>query len=100
MFKNIFKRLFPFYDKDNDFTILASTQIASGSFVYVVTNLSVYPLIYLRTILGDNIGKDKYKMSYTPRLSSLVESTFFSNFWFIQAMYLDLGCKALVRVLK
>merc|ERR1719152_532190 len=51
--------MFPVYNKDTDFAMFAATQIASGSFAGAVTNTLVYPLIYVRTALGADIGKVK-----------------------------------------
>ena len=59
MFKDTFKRLFPVYNKNTDFGMFALTQVASGSFAGGVTNTLVYPLIYVRTALGADIGKVK-----------------------------------------
>merc|ERR1711990_1182209 len=59
MFKDTFKRLFPVYNKDTDFGMFALTMVASGSFAGGVTNTLVYPLIYVRTALGADIGKVK-----------------------------------------
>jgi len=59
MFKDTIKRIFPKYNKDKDFTKFALTQIASGSFAGGITNTLVYPLIYVRTALGADIGKVK-----------------------------------------
>lgn len=57
MFKDTFKRMFPRYSKDTDFGMFAATQVASGSLAGGVTNTIVYPLIYVRTALGADIGK-------------------------------------------
>merc|ERR1712232_470957 len=57
MFKDTIKRLFPRYNKDTDFGMFAFTQIASGSLAGGITNTLVYPLIYVRTALGADIGK-------------------------------------------
>lgn len=59
MFKDTFKRIFPTYNKNTDFGMFALTQIASGSFAGAVTNTIVYPLIYVRTALGADIGQVK-----------------------------------------
>merc|ERR1711934_948743 len=59
MFKDTFKRLFPVYNKNTDFGKFAAVQIASGSAAGGVTNTLVYPLIYVRTALGADIGKVK-----------------------------------------
>merc|ERR1711981_532593 len=59
MFKDTFKRMFPTYNKDTQFGMFALTQIASGAFAGGVTNTIVYPLIYVRTVLGADLGKVK-----------------------------------------
>jgi len=57
MFKDTIKRLFPKYNQNTDFTRFAATQVASGSLAGGITNTLVYPLIYVRTALGADIGK-------------------------------------------
>merc|ERR1711934_788059 len=59
MFKDNIKRLFPKYNAKTDFSKFAATQIASGALAGGVTNTLVYPLIYVRTALGADIGKVK-----------------------------------------
>lgn len=62
MFKDTIKRIFPSYDKNTNLAAFAMTQIASGSLAGGITNTLVYPLIYVRTALGADIGKvRKYK---------------------------------------
>merc|ERR1711998_198419 len=46
-------------NKDKDFTKFALTQIASGSLAGGLTSTLVYPLIYVRTVLGADLGKVK-----------------------------------------
>jgi solute carrier family 25 (adenine nucleotide translocator) protein 4/5/6/31 len=58
-FKDTFKAMFPKYNKDKEFGKFALTQVASGSFAGGVTNTLVYPLIYVRTVLGADIGTVK-----------------------------------------
>jgi len=58
-FKDNIKRCFPKYDKNNDFGKFAMSQIASGAAAGGATNTMVYPLIYVRTVLGADIGKVK-----------------------------------------
>jgi solute carrier family 25 (adenine nucleotide translocator) protein 4/5/6/31 len=58
MFKDTIKALFPKVDK-KDFAKFAATQVASGSLAGGLTNTLVYPLIYVRTVLGADIGKVK-----------------------------------------
>merc|ERR1711998_532209 len=45
--------------KQTDFGMFAATQVASGAFAGGLTNTLVYPLIYVRTALGADIGKVK-----------------------------------------
>jgi len=59
MFKDTIKRIFPKYDKNKNIGMFAATQIASGSLAGGITNTLVYPLIYVRTALGADIGKVK-----------------------------------------
>lgn len=56
MFKDTFKRMFPTYNPKENFGMFAATQIVSGAFAGGVTNTIVYPLIYVRTALGADIG--------------------------------------------
>merc|ERR1719191_2716335 len=58
-FKDNIKRLFPKYNKDKEFGKFAASQIASGAAAGGATNTIVYPLIYIRTVLGADIGKVK-----------------------------------------
>jgi len=57
MFKDTIKMIFPVYNKNTDFGMFAATNIASGAFAGGITNTLVYPLIYVRTALGADIGK-------------------------------------------
>merc|ERR1711990_228910 len=59
MFKDTIKRIFPKYDKNKNLGMFAATQIASGSLAGGITNTLVYPLIYVRTALGADIGTVK-----------------------------------------
>jgi solute carrier family 25 (adenine nucleotide translocator) protein 4/5/6/31 len=59
MFKDTVKRIFPKYDKKTHFSQFAMTQVASGSVAGGITNTLVYPLIYVRTALGADIGTVK-----------------------------------------
>lgn len=58
-FKDFFKTLFPRYNPKTEFGMFSATQIASGSLAGAVTNTIVYPLIYVRTVLGADLGKVK-----------------------------------------
>merc|ERR1712046_107633 len=59
MFKDTIKGLFPKYNKNTDFGMFAITQVSSGALAGGVTNTLVYPLIYVRTVLGADLGKVK-----------------------------------------
>jgi solute carrier family 25 (adenine nucleotide translocator) protein 4/5/6/31 len=59
MFKDTIKRIFPTFNKNTDFAKFAMTQIASGALAGGITNTLVYPLIYVRTALGADIGQVK-----------------------------------------
>jgi len=56
MFKDTLKAIFPKVNKDKDFAKFAATQVASGSLAGGLTNTLVYPLIYVRTVLGADLG--------------------------------------------
>jgi len=56
MFKDTIKNLFPKTDKNKDFATFAAVQVASGALAGGLTNTLVYPLIYVRTVLGADLG--------------------------------------------
>merc|ERR1719149_159768 len=58
-FKDFFKSLFPKRNKETEFAAFAATQVLSGSLAGAVTNTIVYPLIYVRTVLGADLGAVK-----------------------------------------
>merc|ERR1719166_918519 len=58
-FKDNIKRAFPKYNKNTDFGKFALSQIGAGAAAGGATNTLVYPLIYVRTVLGADIGKVK-----------------------------------------
>jgi len=58
-FKDNIKRMFPKYDKNTQFGKFAMSQIGAGAAAGGCTNTLVYPLIYVRTVLGADIGKVK-----------------------------------------
>merc|ERR1712151_1039513 len=76
-----FKRMFPVYDKNTDFGMFALTMIASGSFAGGVTNTLVYPLIYVRTALGADIGKVKKYNGVADCLSKTVKENGFLSLY-------------------
>lgn len=59
MFKDTIKGMFPKYNKNTDFGKFAVAQVASGAAAGGLTNTLVYPLIYVRTVLGADIGTVK-----------------------------------------
>jgi len=58
-FKDNIKRMFPKYNKNTDFGKFAMSQVGAGAAAGGATNTLVYPLIYVRTVLGADIGKVK-----------------------------------------
>jgi len=58
-FKDTIKGMFPKYNKQTEFGKFAASQVASGAAAGGVTNTLVYPLIYVRTVLGADLGKVK-----------------------------------------
>jgi len=58
-FKDNIKKLFPKYDRKTDFGKFAGAQIASGAAAGGCANTLVYPLVYVRTVLGADLGKVK-----------------------------------------
>merc|ERR1719420_2731687 len=59
MFKDTIKGLFPKYNKDTDFGKFAVSQVSAGAAAGGLTNTLVYPLVYVRTVLGADLGKVK-----------------------------------------
>merc|ERR1719424_473327 len=58
-FKDAIKKQFPKYSKETEFLKFAGAQVASGSAAGALTNTIVYPLIYVRTVLGADLGSVK-----------------------------------------
>jgi solute carrier family 25 (adenine nucleotide translocator) protein 4/5/6/31 len=58
-FKDTIKGLFPKYNKQTEFGKFAISQVGAGAAAGGATNTIVYPLIYVRTVLGADIGKVK-----------------------------------------
>jgi len=78
MFKDTLKAIFPKVKKD-DLVKFAATQIASGSLAGGLTNTLVYPLIYVRTVLGADLGKVKqYDNMYDCLKKTVKNGGFFS----------------------
>jgi len=73
-FKDNIKRMFPKYNKDTDFGKFAGAQIASGALAGGATNTLVYPLIYVRTVLGADLGKEKKFNGMVDCLKKTVQS--------------------------
>merc|ERR1712032_1735830 len=78
-FKDNIKKLFPKYSKDKEFGKFAMSQVASGAAAGGVTNTLVYPLIYIRTVLGADLGKvKKYNSMLDCMQKTIKENGFFS----------------------
>jgi solute carrier family 25 (adenine nucleotide translocator) protein 4/5/6/31 len=73
-FKDNIKKMFPKYNKQTEFGKFAASQIASGAMAGGATNTLVYPLIYVRTVLGADIGKVKMYNSMGDCLVKTVKS--------------------------
>jgi len=71
MFKDTIKGAFPKYNKNTEFGKFAAAQVASGAFAGGMTNTLVYPLIYVRTVLGADLGKVK---QYNSMLDCLMKT--------------------------
>lgn len=80
-FKDNIKRLFPKYNKDTDFGKFAAAQIASGAAAGGATNTIVYPLIYVRTVLGADLGKEKKYNGMLDCLKKTVQSNGFLSLY-------------------
>merc|ERR1712147_95401 len=78
-FKDNIKKLFPKYNKQTHFTQFALAQIASGAAAGGVTNTLVYPLVYIRTVLGADLGKvKKYNSMLDCMMKTVKEGGFLS----------------------
>jgi len=80
-FKDNIKRLFPRYNKDTEFGKFAASQIASGAAAGGATNTIVYPLIYVRTILGADLGKEKKYNGMMDALQKTVKANGFLSLY-------------------
>jgi len=74
MFKDTIKGAFPKYDKKTDFGKFAMSQVAAGAFAGGMTNTLVYPLVYVRTVLGADLGKVKKYNSMMDCIQKTVKS--------------------------
>merc|ERR1711935_572790 len=81
MFKDTLKNLFPKTDKNKDFAKFATVQIASGALAGGLTNTLVYPLIYVRTVLGADLGKVKKYDSMADCLKKTVKANGFMSLY-------------------
>merc|ERR1719384_2284227 len=78
-FKDNIKKLFPKYDRKTDFAKFAGAQIASGAAAGGCANTLVYPLVYVRTVLGADLGKVKrYNGVLDCLKKTIAENGFFS----------------------
>jgi len=81
MFKDTIKGVFPKYKKDSNFAMFALTQVASGAAAGGLTNTLVYPLIYVRTVLGADLGTVKQYNSMFDCLSKTVKNNGFGSLY-------------------
>lgn len=78
-FKDNIKKLFPKYDRKAEFGKFAMAQIASGAAAGGCANTLVYPLVYVRTVLGADLGKvKKYNGMLDCLKKTIAENGFFS----------------------
>jgi solute carrier family 25 (adenine nucleotide translocator) protein 4/5/6/31 len=78
-FKDNIKKMFPKYNKDTQFGMFAMAQVASGACAGGLTNTLVYPLIYVRTVLGADVGAvQKYSGMGDCLKKTVSENGFFS----------------------
>lgn len=80
-FKDNIKKLFPKYNKDTEFSKFAMAQVASGAAAGGATNTLVYPLIYVRTVLGADLGKEKKYTGMVDCLKKTVQSNGFTSLY-------------------
>jgi solute carrier family 25 (adenine nucleotide translocator) protein 4/5/6/31 len=80
-FKDNIKKMFPKYDKKTDFGKFAASQIASGAAAGGATNTIVYPLIYVRTVLGADMGKVKKYNGMADCLKKTVQENGFMSLY-------------------
>lgn len=80
-FKDTIKRAFPKYDKKTEFAKFAAAQVGSGAAAGGLTNTLVYPLIYVRTVLGADLGKVKKYDSMADCLKKTVKANGFLSLY-------------------
>jgi len=80
-FKDNIKKAFPKFDKRTETAKFAMAQIGSGAAAGGATNTIVYPLIYVRTVLGADLGKVKQYNSMADCLVKTVKSNGFSSLY-------------------
>jgi len=79
MFKDSIKGAFPKYNKNTEFLKFALSQVGAGAAAGGLTNTLVYPLIYVRTVLGADLGTVKKYSGMADCLKKTVsEGGFFS----------------------
>jgi len=81
MFKDTIKGAFPKYRKDTDLAKFAMVQVASGSAAGGLTNTLVYPLIYVRTVLGADLGTVKKYSSMMDCLGKTIKANGFMSLY-------------------
>lgn len=80
-FKDNIKKMFPKFDKKTDFGKFAMAQVGSGALAGGATNTLVYPLIYVRTVLGADLGKVKQYTGMADCISKTIKSGGFMSLY-------------------
>merc|ERR1712232_1105894 len=88
-FKDNIKELFPRYDRKTEFGKFAMAQIASGAAAGGCANTLVYPLVYVRTVPGADLGKVK---KYNGMLDCLKKTIAENGFFFSLQWYWSIHC--------
>jgi len=80
-FKDTIKGMFPKYNKDKEFGKFAMAQVSSGALAGGITNTLVYPLIYIRTVLGADLGAVKQYSGMADCFKQTIKNNGFSSLY-------------------
>jgi len=80
-FKDTIKGMFPKYSKDKEFGKFAMAQVGSGAAAGGLTNTLVYPLIYIRTVLGADLGAVKQYSGMADCFKQTIKNNGFSSLY-------------------
>merc|ERR1712166_634796 len=73
--------MFPKYSKDKEFGKFAMAQVGSGAAAGGLTNTLVYPLIYIRTVLGADLGAVKQYSGMADCFKQTIKNNGFSSLY-------------------